>query len=132
MKLFSGLHLGSVLLVGVILFHSSFACETIGSWNALVAAVRSATGSLNLCPFDITKPESEWLVLNHRLAMTCVGATNNNKCIVRGTGHHFRIVGAAAEVVLDGFAFYDATKCAVRVLSTATKEQEIRNCDFIS
>lgn len=117
-----------VILVLVPTIH---ACETIGSWSALVAAVRDATNSLSVCPFDITKPSTERLLLNKRLNMTCHGATETNKCTLRGTGHHFRIAGPSAEVVLDGFAFHEATECAVRVLSTATKKQELWNCDFI-
>lgn len=119
------------MLLTMAMIASVDACETIGSWSALVAAVRSATNSLSLCPFDIVKPEGERLLLNKRLTMTCAGATETNKCTLRGTGHHFRIAGPAAEVVLDGFAFHDATTCALRVLSTAIKRQELRNCDFV-
>lgn len=129
--MFNSIRLGIVVLLTAILIVPANACETIGSWNALVAAVRSATNTLSLCPFDISKPPSERLLLNKRLTLVCAGATETNKCTLRGSGHHFRIAGAAAEVVLDGFAFHGATTCAVRVLSTATKRQELRNCDFI-
>lgn len=125
------LSFGIILLSLVLSIRPINACELIGSWIDLVDAVRTATSTLLLCPFDIEKPESERLLLNKRLNMTCFGATETSKCTVRGTGHHFRIAGTVAEIVLDGFAFRNATQCAIRVLSTAPKHHEIRNCDFI-
>ncbi len=119
-----------LLLLLVNLIAPVYSCETIGSWNALVAAVKDATDTLSLCPFDIVKPASERLLLDKRLTMVCVGASDTNKCTLRGTGHHVRIVGTNAEITLDGFAFYHATACAVRVLSSATRTQRLRKCIF--
>jgi len=131
MLLASGVRLGGIMLLLIALVTPLYACETIGSWSALEAAVQSATNTLSLCPFDISKPASGFLSLQKRLKMICTGATETNKCILRGTGHHFRIGGSEGEVELDGFAFHDATTCGVRVHSAATKLQTIRNCDFV-
>lgn len=124
---------GGVLMVLMMAFDASVhACETITSWNALVTAVEDATDFLRICtPFDIVKPESERLVLEKRLTMVCVGASDTNKCTLRGAGNHFRIGGADAEIMIDGFAFYNATQSAVRVHSTATKRQRIRKSLFV-
>lgn len=128
--MFNHRYFGAVLLLLMAFIAPAHSCETIGSWNALVSAVKDATDFLRVCPFDIVKPEAERLVLDKRLTMVCVGASDTNKCTMRGAGHHFRIAGADAEITLDGFAFYNATKCAVRVLSTATKMQKIRKSIF--
>jgi hypothetical protein len=87
---------------------------------------------LTLCQFDIGKnASSQRLVLEKRLSISCFGATETEKCTIRGPGRYFYISGSAAEVVLDGFAFHGASECAVRVLSSAKKTQVVQNCDFV-
>ena len=131
MMVLKDVRLGGVMLLTMVLIDPIYTCVTIGGWDDLVSAVTNASGSLSLCPFDIVKPESEKLLLNKRLTMSCVGATESNKCTLRGIGNHIRIAQSAAEVVLEGFKFIGATKCAVRVHSTATKTHELRDCGFV-
>jgi hypothetical protein len=107
-------------------------CVSIREWNDLVIAIKTATNFLTLCPFDIDKiASSDRLVLAKRLSISCFGATEMEKCTIRGPGRHLNIGGSAAEVVLDGFAFHGASECAVRVLSDAKKTQVVQNCDFV-
>jgi hypothetical protein len=119
-----------LMLLASLMINPVCSCETIGSWNALVAAVNDATDTLSLCPFDIVKPTSERLVLDKRLTMVCVGASDTNKCTLRGTGHHVRIVGTNAEITLDGFAFYNATACALYV--SCPRRQGRNDCESVS
>jgi hypothetical protein len=124
---------GTMLLaMAVVAPGNASECVSIGEWNDLVNAIKTATESLTLCPFDIDKTvSSQRLVLEKRLSISCFGATETEKCTVRGPGRHFYIGGSAAEIVLDGFAFHGASECAVRVRSTAKKTQVVQNCDFV-
>jgi len=134
MTLLRAFRFGGTALLAMVMFAPANAseCVNIEEWNDLVTSVRTATGTLTLCKFDIDKTaSSERIMLKKRLSISCFGATETEKCTVRGPGYHLHIAGSATEVVLDGFAFHGASECAVRVLSTAKKTQVLQNCDFV-
>jgi len=111
------------------------ACISVVTWNGLVQVLEGASsGMLVLCPFDITKGESDAPVnLNttarDRLHIVC--QQSNQGCVLRGKGGHMVIHGANTRITLQQITFMGASNTAISISSTAPRRQIFCDCHFI-
>jgi hypothetical protein len=115
--------------------NDELACISVVTWNGLVQVLEGASsGILVLCPFDITKGESDAPVnLNttarDRLHIVC--QQSNQGCVLRGKGGHMVIHGANTRITLQQITFMGASDTAVSISSTAPRRQIFCDCHFI-
>jgi hypothetical protein len=109
-------------------------CISVVTWNGLVKVLEgSPSRMLVLCPFDITKGESDAPVnLNttsrDRLHIVC---QFKGSCVLRGKGGHMIIHGANTSITLQQITFMGASNTAVSISSTAPRRQIFCDCHFI-
>eukprot|EP00978_Attheya_sp_CCMP212_P001857 scaffold3824_cov48-Attheya_sp.AAC.6 len=115
-------------------------CISVVTWNGLVQVLEGASsGMLVLCPFDITKGESDAPVnLNtnttarDRLHIVCQQQQSNKEsCVLRGKGGHMVIHGANTRITLQQITFMGASNTAISISSTAPRRQIFCDCHFI-
>lgn len=125
------------LLIAVLRFTSTKGeiCHTVNKWNDLVRLTNAAmnTKKYEVCfkPFNIDKPQSSRLMLNRPIILRCDKSSTEDRCEIKGSGHHVRVAGKNAKVNIIGFTFIGATNSAVRVISTSTQTHTIDRCDFL-
>jgi hypothetical protein len=94
-------------------------CLEINHWSDFGAAIDdSATGSeLLLCPFDIkTEDAHETAVIERGLTLRCMRKTEEDACIIRGTGTHVR-VATSDDTLIQGLSFRESDDYAVHIVS---------------
>ena len=106
-------------------------CENIVSWNDLRRTIEYSSESIVLCPFSLTKKETEPAIrVTRGVHIVC---QEMGKCIIEGPNTHIKIE-SQAPVTIEGIEFSEATSSSLVVsdLSLRFERQfhEICNCIF--
>ena len=101
-------------------------CTPVKSWSSLKEVINVATrrGSSDtdivVCPFRIEeKPSHDEILVKTSLRLSC---NVPKKCVLKGSGKHFRVQGPQAQLSLSGFVLAGATESAVQISSSASKK----------
>jgi len=118
----------TTLVLGVSV-NSAFSCLSVSSWGDLQSVFAGSESKVVLCPFKITKPGTEKIIVNRSIDVSC---RRNRKCVITGSGIHILVKGANAQMALSGFVFQGATKSSISIAPSSTLEHSLEKCIFRS
>ena len=118
-----------ILVCGSFVFGASAqSCVSVSTFQELKNTILNAGQAITFCPFSISKPDGDFLLIDSAKSLTCL---ETKRCTIRGGGLHVRVSGNLSRLNLSGFRFVGATVSAIRIESSSSfNMHSVHNCAF--